>query len=385
MTDYYHILGVSKSATEEEIKKAYRKKAMAFHPDRNPNDPNAEKKFKEVSEAYEALGDENKRRLYDQYGEEGLKGAGMGGAGGAGFSSMEEALKTFMGAFGGGSSGGSMFDSFFNGGFEQDSRSHARQGASRKMSLIISFEDAVKGCEKEAMISKYKNCDSCYGEGTTSKQGIQTCPTCQGSGQIHQSRGFFSMTSACHECQGAGQVITDPCSTCHGAGKVKSKEKVTIKVPPGVDSGMRLKMSGQGDAGEHGGPSGDLYVFIEVKSHETFIRDGDNVILDLPITFPEAALGCKKEIPTPINGTYLLKIPEGTQSEKVFKIRGKGVSNVHGHGTGDLLVRIRVETPINLSPKQKDSLLAFQEMQTDQNHPKAKSFLDKLKVFFSKK
>lgn len=381
MTDYYEVLGLSKSATADEIKKAYRKKAMAYHPDKNPDDPTAEAKFKEVSEAYEVLSDENKKRLYDQYGKEGLQGAGMGG-GGAGFSSMEEALRTFMGAFGGGGGGG-IFDSFFGGSGQGGS--YPQQGASRKMSLSISFEEAAKGCEKEALITRYVNCSKCSGKGTTAKNGIKTCSTCQGNGQVYQSRGFFSMTSNCPDCQGTGQIITDPCSVCYGAGKEKKKEKVKIKVPAGVDDNMRLKMTGYGDAGENNGPSGDLYVFISVKPHDTFQRDGDDVYIEIPISFSEAALGCKKEIPTPLNETYLLKIPEGSQSEKILRIRSKGLPNVHGHGTGDLLIRLRVETPVNLSSKQKELLKEFQDLQTEQNNPKAKSFLDKIKCFFQSK
>jgi len=383
MTDYYEVLGLTRSATAEQIKKAYRKQAMVYHPDKNPDNPNAEAKFKEVSEAYEVLSDDNKKQIYDQYGEEGLKGSSMGGGGGAGFSSMEEALRTFMGAFGGGGGqGGSIFDSFFSGG--QGGGSYAQQGASRKMSLTITFTEAAQGCEKEALITRYTNCESCRGQGTTKANGIQACSTCQGQGQVHQSRGFFSMASTCSTCQGTGQIITDPCSTCHGAGKEKKKEKVKIKVPAGIDDNMRLKMSGYGDSGEHGGPDGDLYVFIHVKPHDAFERDGDDVYLQLPITFPEAALGTKKEIPTPLGENYLLKIAEGAQSEKILRLRGKGLPNVHGHGTGDLLVRLHVETPVKLSSKQRELLEEFQKLQTDQNNPKAKSFLDKIKVFFSK-
>lgn len=382
MTEYYEVLGLTRSATPEQIKKAYRKKAMVFHPDKNPDNPEAEAKFKEVSEAYEVLSDDNKKQIYDQYGAEGLKGSGMGGQGGAGFSSMEEALRTFMGAFNGGGQGGSIFDSFFSGG--QSGGSYAQQGASRKMSLTISFTEAAKGCEKEALITRFTNCINCNGLGTTSKNGIQACSTCHGQGQVHQSRGFFSMASTCSSCQGTGQIIKNPCSSCHGAGKEKKKEKVKIKVPAGVDDNMRLKMSGYGDSGENGGPDGDLYVFITVKPHEAFERDGDDVYLQLPISFSEAALGTKKEIPTPLGETYLLKISEGAQSEKILRVRGRGLPNVHGHGTGDLLIKLHVETPVNLSSKQKDLLEELQKLQTDHNNPKAKSFLDKLKVFFSK-
>lgn len=389
MSDYYNTLGVPKDATQEQIKKAYRKQALKYHPDRNPDDPEAAAQFKKISECYEVLSDENKRRLYDQYGEAGVKGAaGMGGGpGGAGFSSMEEALRTFMGAFGGRGGGDGMFESFFGGGGGFDMGGSAdprmRQGASKKIALRISFEEAAKGTEKEVMISNYITCTQCDGLGAKSQTGIKTCPTCHGQGQIHQSRGFFSMSSTCHECQGTGQVITDPCPTCHGQGREKKKQKVTLKIPAGVDSGMRLKMSGLGDSGEGGGPAGDLYVFIEVTPHDTFVRDGDDIYIELPITFTEAALGCKKELPTPLGGNCRISIAEGTQNGKVLRVKGNGFPNVHGQGKGDLLVKVHVETPVHLTAEQKELLESFEKLQTPKNHPQKKSFLDKVKVFFS--
>lgn len=389
MKDFYATLGVSREATPEEIKKAYRKKALEFHPDRNPGDPKAEAQFKQVSEAYEVLSDENRRRVYDQYGEEGLKGAGMGGGfpggGAGGFSSMEEALRTFMGAFGGGRGGGeSIFDSFFGGGgggFEEEGG--ARKGTSKKATVRVAFEEAARGVEKELAISNYVSCETCSGSGARTKNGIRTCSTCQGKGQVYQSRGFFSMSSACPHCGGAGQVITDPCGSCKGAGRQKEKQRIKIRIPAGVDNGMRLKMSGYGDAGEGGGPSGDLYVYIEVEPHEAFQREGDDVYLDLPITFPEAALGCKKEVPTPLGESCRIQVAEGTQSGKLLRVSGKGFPNVHGQGHGDLLVRVTVETPVKLSEKQKDLLRSFEEIETPQNHPRKKGFLEKIKVFFS--
>ena len=388
MKDYYDTLSIPKSASPEEIKKAYRKKALECHPDRNPNDPKAEATFKRVSEAYEVLSDENKRRVYDQYGEEGLKGAGMGGAGGfsgGGFSSMEEALRTFMGAFGAGAGGGgeSMFDSFFGGGgFSQ--QEEERKGTSKKTTIKVSFEEAAKGIEKEISIHNFVPCAACRGTGAKSKQGIKTCGPCQGRGQIVQNRGFFSMASVCPHCNGAGQTITDPCKECKGAGRIKEKQKITIRIPAGVDNGMRLKMNGYGDAGLSGAPSGDLYVYIEVEPHPVFQREGDDVLLDLPITFAEAALGCKKELPTPLGETYRTSIPEGTQTGQILRIKGKGLRNVHGQGTGDLLLRILVETPVRLSTQQKELLRAFEEGQLPDNHPHRKGFLEKIKRFFSK-
>ncbi len=384
MSDYYQILDIEKSATADEIKKAYRKKALKYHPDRNPDNPDAEKKFKEVSEAYEVLSDENKRHMYDQYGKEGVQGAHMGGGGfgGGGFSSMEEALRTFMGAFGGGG-GESIFDSFFGGGFDTQTE-RARKGASKKTSISISFEEAAKGVDKEIILNNYATCESCSGRGAASSNGIQTCPTCQGSGQVYQSHGFFSMSSTCPHCYGKGKKITDPCKTCLGAGKVKKKKKVNLHIPAGVDNGMRLKMAGYGDIGENNGPAGDLYVFIEVKPHDTFIREGDDVYLHLPLTFVEASLGCKKEVPTPYGEICKITIAEGTQSGKTYRVKGKGFTNVHTSSKGDLLVKINVETPVRLSQKQKDLLRSFEKIETPANHPNRKSFFEKLKFFFTK-
>lgn len=381
MTDYYSVLGVEKSATADEIKKAYRKLALKFHPDRNQGDSEAEKKFKEVSEAYEILSNDEKRRTYDQFGADAFKGGGPGGFGGAGaggFASMDEALRTFMGAFGGGGGGGDFFDSFFGGG----NTSAARAGASKKTTVTVSFDEAASGIDKEISITNYVDCSKCHGSGAKSPDAVQTCQGCGGAGQVHQSRGFFSMTTACPQCHGAGQTITDLCPECHGNGRVKTKQKVKLPIPAGVDDGMRLKMAGYGDAGHAGGPAGDLYVYIRVKSHEFFQRDGDDVILDLPVSFTEATLGTKKDIPTPLSGSVRLTIPEGTQSGKVLRMRGHGVPNVHGHGKGDLLVHINVETPVNLNAKQKDALRAFAELENEQNSPRKSGFFDKLKAFF---
>lgn len=385
MADYYQVLGVSKGATPDEIKKAYRKLALKYHPDKNGDNPDAEKKFKEVSEAYEVLSDEKKRQMYDQYGPDALKGAGMG-AGGAGFSSMEEALRTFMGAFGGGGGPGgeTIFDSFFGGGFGGGSPEHfARQGVSKKTQLSVSFEEAAEGIEKEIAITNYAECQKCKGNGARSPSDIKTCSTCHGAGQLHQSRGFFSMSSTCPHCHGSGKMITTPCDECHGVGKVKKKEKIKVPIPAGVDDGMRLRMAGYGDAGDNGGPPGDLYVYIKVKPHDVFLREGDDLVLTLPITITEAALGCKKDLPRLLSKKPVrLTIPAGTQTGKVLRVKGEGIKNVHGHGKGDLLVHINVETPVNLSSKQKSLLEDFQATENEDNSPQKKSFLDKLKVFF---
>jgi molecular chaperone DnaJ len=385
MADYYDILEVSRTATADEVKKAYRKKALQYHPDKNPGDAEAEKRFKEVSEAYEVLSDDKKRQIYDRHGKEGLQGAAAG-AGMHGFASMDEALRTFMGAFGMGGGGESIFDFFGGGGgaeFGREGRGGARQGASKRVNLTISFEEAAKGVDKELAITNYVTCSVCNGRGAASTQGVKTCKQCGGRGQVFEQRGFFNMTMTCPTCQGEGKVITDPCKNCHGQGAVKEKQHIKVHIPAGVDSGMRLKMNGYGDAGQGGGPPGDLYVFITVEPHELFERQGNDVLLDLPISFTEAALGCKKEVPSLFHHSCRITIPEGTQNGKIFRVKGEGFPNVHGHGKGDLLVRIYVETPTGLSDRQKQLLQEFGELEVPNNQPKRKGFLDKIKDFFS--
>lgn len=383
MSDYYTVLGIEKSATQDEIKKAYRKKAIKFHPDKNQGDKAASEQFKKISQAYETLSDERKRQIYDQYGEQGLNGAGgMGGA--QGFSSMDEALKTFMGAFGGqgGGGGGSIFDSFFGGGFEGGTTSQARQGTSKKVSISISFKEAAEGIEKEIVLTNYTNCSKCGGSGAHSPSDIKTCSTCGGSGQLHQSRGFFSMASTCPNCHGSGTVITRTCSACHGQGKLKKKQNVKINIPAGIDNGMRIRMAGYGDAGDMGGPAGDLYVYVSVEEHDFFTRDGDDIYIELPISFYDAALGCKKEIPTLENKKFRLSIPEGCQNDKILRVKGQGFKNVHNSVQGDLLVKIHVETPVHLSSKQKTLLNDLAKLETDKNSPRKKTFFDKIKSIF---
>ena len=381
MTDYYQVLGLSRGASQDEVKKAYRKLALKYHPDKNAGNEQAEAKFKEVSEAYEVLSDEKKRQMYDQYGSEALKGAGMGG-GGAGFSSMEEALRTFMGAFGGGAGGETIFDSFFGQGFG-GSTQHVRQGINKKAQISINFEDAVRGIEKEIVVTNHVTCSKCHGNGARSPQDIKNCVTCGGSGQLYQTRGFFSMSSTCPHCHGSGAVIAAPCVECHGLGRVKKKQHVTVPIPAGIDDGMRLKMANYGDAGEGGGPSGDLYVYIRVKPHDIFSREGDNLVVHLPISVSEAALGCKKDLPRILSKNPVrLTIPSGTQTGKKLRVKGEGIKNVHGHGRGDLLIDIQVETPVNLTQQQKAILAQFQETEGPQNSPQRKSFLEKVKIFF---
>jgi molecular chaperone DnaJ len=389
MSDFYELLGVTKQATADELKKAYRKMAVKYHPDKNPDNPEAEKKFKEISEAYEVLNDPQKREIYDRYGKEGLSagaGGGFGQGGGfQGFSSMEDALKTFMGAFGqgGGSSGmDSIFDFFGGGGGHSGSDN---TGASKRVRLTISLEEAAEGVEKEVMITSMDPCNSCKGSGAASPSSVATCRKCQGRGQVVQSRGFFSMATPCPECSGAGRVITKPCSECSGEGRFKAKKKVRIPVPRGCDTGTRLRMKGYGDAGFEGAPSGDLYVEMEVTPHALFERVEDELHLDIPITFAEAAVGVKKEIPT-LSGKHIkLTIPAGTQSGKVLSVRGEGMPHLNSHVKGDLRVKVIVETPQNLTSRQKELLEEFaKEADFVKNQPVCQVFWEKIKVFFSK-
>lgn len=382
MADYYTVLEVQRGATQEEIKKAYRKQALKFHPDRNPGDSEAEKKFKEISEAYEILSDEKKRQIYDQYGKEALRGATAGSTHPGGFATMDEALRTFMGAFGGGMGGESIFESFFGGDFAGRGGRGQRQGASKRVNITLNFEEAAKGVDKELAITNYVTCATCGGRGSASAKGIKKCKRCGGAGQIYEQRGFFSMSMACPECHGEGQVISDPCKECNGQGLVKEKQHVKVHIPAGIDNGMRLKMSGYGDAGEGGGPPGDLYVFITVEPHEIFQREGNDLILDLPISFTEAALGCKKEVPALLGHACRVTIPEGIQSGKLLRVKGEGFPNVHGQGHGDLIIRVFVETPTRLSDKQKALLREFGDLESPNNLPKQKGFLDKIKDLF---
>jgi molecular chaperone DnaJ len=381
--DYYELLELTRAASADDIKKAYRKQALRYHPDKNPGDPEAEKRFKEISEAYEVLSDDKKRQIYDRHGKEALNGAAAGMHEG-GFASMDEALRTFMGAFGG-MGGESIFEGVFGGGggFGGAGRAQRQQGASKRVNITVSFEEAARGVDKELAITTYVSCAACQGKGASSAKGIKKCSRCNGTGQTYEQRGFFSMSMPCPNCQGEGQTITDPCTSCSGQGVVKEKQHVKIHIPAGVDSGMRLKMSGYGDAGAGGGPAGDLYVFITVSPHDIFEREGNDIQLDLPISFTEAALGCKKEVPGLSSHTCRITIPDGTQNGKVFRVKGEGFPNVHGQGKGDLLVRIFVETPTKLSEQQKQMLREFSHLEGPANLPKGKTFWDKMKSLFS--
>ncbi|MEL7596608.1 MAG: molecular chaperone DnaJ [Clostridiaceae bacterium] len=369
--DYYDILGISKGASDDEIKKAYRKLAMKYHPDRNPDNKEAEEKFKDINEAYQVLSDPQKKSQYDQFGTTDFNG-GFGGSGGFDFSGM--------GGF------EDIFDSFFGGGFSSRRRNGPERGADLEYTLNLTFEEAVFGVEKEISISKNEICDDCNGTGSKPGSNSKTCDKCGGTGQVRYQRntplGSFVSTSTCDKCNGTGKIISDPCSHCHGKGTVRKNKKVKIKIPAGVDTGNVLPLRGQGEPGKNGGPTGDLYINIRVSSHKVFNRKGFDIYIEEHISFGKASFGTELKVPT-IDGDVKYKVPAGTQSGTVFRLRGKGVPKVNGHGRGDEYVKIIVDIPKVLNEKQKETLLAFMEAsgeKMDDTHKK--SFVDKIKDSF---
>ncbi len=364
--DYYELLGVSRQVTLEEIKKAYRKCALAHHPDKNPGDKKAEEKFKEATEAYQVLSDPEKRRLYDQFGHEGLASAGMGG---------------FSDAAGFGDIFSDIFEDFFGGASRTKNR--PRRGGDLQYELEISFEEAVFGVEKSIEIPREETCSDCRGDGAKPGTTRKTCSVCHGSGQVLASSGFFSISRPCNRCRGDGSFIEHPCVACHGAGRVPVKRKIPAKIPAGVDNGSRLRISGEGEAGLRGGPRGDLYVDIYVTAHDFFERKGINILCEVPVSFVQAALGVEIEVPV-LMGTTTLKIPAGTQAGKIFKLKGKGIASLDGQGIGDEEIRILVETPTHLSEKQKELLKEFAGLSGEKVNPISSSFVEKLKALFKK-
>jgi len=375
--DFYEILGVNRDASDDEIKKAYRKLAMKYHPDRNPDNPGAEEKFKEAKEAYEILSDSQKRAAYDQYGHAGVDPqSGMGGFGGGGGAGMGG----FADAFGG------IFDEIFGGraGGGGGGRSNIYRGADLRYNLEITLEQAAHGTETKIRIPTMEECDSCHGSGAKAGTQPKTCPTCGGSGQVRLQQGFFSIQQTCHKCHGTGRFIADPCTSCGGAGRIKQHKTLAVKIPAGVDEGDRIRLAGEGEHGVNGGPPGDLYVQIHLKQHAVFQRDHNDLHCEMPISFTTAALGGEIEIPT-LDGAAAIKIPPETQSGRVFRLRGKGIKGVRSHTHGDLLCHVVVETPVNLTDRQKELLRELEESSRDTGHkhnPRAKSWMDKVREFF---
>ena len=367
--DYYELLGVKRNAEDADIKKAYRKLAMKHHPDRNPDDKASEEKFKEVQKAYAVLSDKKKRAMYDQYGHAGVDAQAGGGPGHGGFSDVFEDI----------------FDNIFSGGRgQQRQQSRGQHGADLQYNVQLSLEEAAHGKQIEITVPRHTGCKTCDGSGAKKGTTPKSCETCNGMGQVRIQQGFFSIQQTCPSCHGEGRVISDPCNACHGEGRVRESKKLTVKIPAGVDNGDRVRLSGEGEAGTHGGSAGDLYVQVSVKPHAIFVRQDGDLHCEVPISFVTSALGGSIEVPT-LEGRVTLKIPPETQTGKTFRMRGKGMKSVRGYATGDLLCKVAVETPVSLSREQKDLLTQFQESLDNSkgaHSPRSSSWFDGVKKFF---
>lgn len=364
--DYYELLGVSRGASEDELKKSYRKAALKYHPDRNPGDKVAEEKFKELSEAYQVLSDPEKRAAYDRYGHAAFE---QGGGFGGGFDFTGTNFEDIF---------GDIFGDFFGGG--RGGR-RTRRGEDLSYNLEISFEEAAFGTNKTISVPRLSTCETCQGSGAKPGTRPTTCQTCRGSGQVRFQQGFFTIARTCNQCGGQGSIVADPCTTCRGSGATRKTSTLQVKIPAGVDAGSRLKLRGEGEHSVAGGPPGDLYVLITVREHPLFERVNNEVVCEVPISFPQAALGADIEVPT-LEGKLKMKIPAGTQSGNVFRLRGKGIVDLRGAGRGDQLVRVTVETPRKLTKQQRELLEEFARLDGDDVHPMSRGFFDKVKELF---
>lgn len=370
--DYYDVLGVAKGADAADIKKAYRQKAKELHPDRNSDNPDAEAQFKEANEAYEVLKDENKKAAYDRYGHAAFEN-GMGGGGGP---------RGGQGDFG--SAFSDVFDDLFGdfmGGRGGGRRSAAQRGNDLRYNLRINLEDAFSGLQKTIVVPTAVGCGACNGTGAEGGSEPQTCPTCSGMGKVRAQQGFFTVERTCPTCAGMGQTIKDPCKTCHGQGRVEKEKSLSVNIPAGVETGTRIRLAGEGEAGMRGGPSGDLYIFIEVKDHALFEREGVNLYCRVPVSIATAALGGEIEVPTIDGGRSRVKVPEGSQSGRQMRLRGKGMPALRGAGTGDMFIELAVETPVKLTSRQREILKEFDQLSED-NNPHGSSFFDSVKSFW---
>lgn len=369
--DYYEVLGVGRNASDEEIKRAYRKLAVKFHPDKNPEDPNAEEKFKELGEAYDVLMDADKRAAYDRFGHTAFAQGGGFGRGG-----FHDPFDIFREAFGG--AGGGIFETFFGGAGPQEDR---QRGSDLRYDMQIKLEEAAFGVEKEIEIRKLDTCDKCNGSGAEPGSRTINCPACGGRGQVISSRGFFQVSQTCPRCRGAGQIIEKPCRQCGGEGRVEKPSRVKLKIPAGIADGSRLRSSRNGEAGIRGGPHGDLYVVVHIQEHKIFQREDDHLYCEVPIPFTVAALGGEVDVPT-LEGKAQLKVPAGTQSGQLFKLRGKGIMSVNGRERGDLLARLLVEVPTRLNSEQRQKIEEFAALCGEENTPLRKSFFERAREFF---
>ncbi len=370
--DYYEVLGVNRDASEDDLKKSYRKLAMKWHPDRNPDNPKAEEHFKEAKEAYEVLTDAQKRAAYDQFGHAGVDPSAGAGAG-AGFGGFGDAFGDIFGdIFGGGGGGGRQ-------------RSTVFRGADLRYNLEISLEDAARGTETRIRIPALEECETCHGSGAKPGTKPTDCTTCGGHGQVRMQQGFFSIQQTCPRCHGTGKMVANPCGTCSGSGRIKKHKTLAVKIPAGVDEGDRIRLSGEGEAGVNGGPSGDLYVVMQIKPHNVFTRDHNDLHCEMPVSFTTAALGGEIEIPT-LDGYAKIKIPAETQTGKIFRLRGKGIKGVRSNSHGDLQCHVVVETPVSLTSRQKELLHEFEAISRKdaaRHNPRANSWMDKVKAFFA--